>query len=89
MYLELVDPAFFYCGADRLMLFCESVGEQPFIKTGFQQIVVRLTFGRKDRSAVIDERKDDRRIEALVLGLNMVSYTAVFDVCIESGYHDF
>jgi len=69
------------------VLFCEAFGKELFVKAFFDEVVVRIALGSEDRPAVVHEGKDYRRIETLILGLDMISYAAEFDVCIVPGYH--
>ena len=84
---QILDPSRLNGCADQSVLLAEPFGEGALVEIRDQKVIIARTLAGQDRAAVVDERKDDRFRSALVLGLNVVRYTVVFDVCVEAGNH--
>jgi hypothetical protein len=49
--------------------------------------MIRRSLAREYRAAIIDQRQNQRRFDALVFGLDVVNHAAMLNVCIKSSYH--
>ena len=70
------------------MLSLESFAQHVFVKARRDQILITRTLGCQNRAADIDERKQQRRLEAFVFRLHVIDDALVFYVSVEAGDHN-
>ena len=67
------------------MLTLQTLRQDLFIEDAGDQIVVGRTFTREDRSFHIDEGKNNRMLDSLVFGLDVVNRSIVLNVRVVAG----
>src|SRR5919107_1551112 len=85
--LEVFDAAGLDGGADELVLALEALGQHALVEALADEVGVGRALAGDDGAADVDEREDERRVEPLVLGLDMVRDSVVRNVGVESGDH--
>ena len=69
------------------MLSGKSCGENIFVKSLLEKIVVGQPLAREYSPAIIDQGQYDGLRQTFVFGLDMVSHALEFYVCIVAGDH--
>src|SRR5262249_8449176 len=85
--LEVVDTARMDRGADQTVLSLQTLG-QCLIRVPFgDQILIRRTLAGENGAAGVVQGKNDWCVEPLVLCLNVIDNSIMFDVGVESSNH--
>ena len=69
------------------MLSGKSCGQNIFVKSLLEKIVIGQPLAREDSPAIIDQGQYDGLRQTFVFGLDMVSHALEFYVCIVAGDH--
>lgn len=74
-------------GANQFVLSLKAPRQNRLIETRRDQIVVGRPLAGQDRAIKVNQGKYERRLDALVLGLDMVNRSLVLNVCVVTGNH--
>ena len=85
--LEVFDAPGFDGGADELVLALEAFGEDERVEARVDEVLIRRTLARQNRSAHVDERQDQRRVESFVFRLDVVHDAVKLYIRVEASDH--
>src|SRR5439155_11851884 len=74
-------------GAHQLVLARESLGQNAFIETSGNEIVIRRALAGQDSTAGVNKRQNDGRLQTFVFGLHVIDHTVVLNIRIKACKH--